>query len=287
MPARSKPSHSIEMPTKTYPSEGRCIFCLTTLAPADLTDEHVVPRMISGAGEVVIAKGSCRRCQAHANDWYEQPVANANLLVPRLLLGLKRRKARKQPKHLPPVALHAELGAAEADFATRLESGEYPPIVQFLLFRPPGRLTGDERGSDLTAVRFSFVHLGLGGGSRLPDATVPSVVTRHGVLHTQFALYLAKMAYCHAVGTLRLSGFDGGDIRDLLCGRRGDVYNFVGGPIVEERLSGRHLHGLYLRYRSGGWLSVVIRLFASFNGPTYEVVVAPWPSRRAASALVG
>jgi hypothetical protein len=89
---------------------------------------------------------------------------------------------------------------------------------------------------------------------------------------------IAKIGYCFAVAELSLDGFQGDKIRDLLAGRRDDVYNFVGGVSVPETLTNRHLHGLYLR-RRGDWWTVLVHLFASCSADQskpsapYEVVV--------------
>jgi hypothetical protein len=66
-------------------------------------------------------------------------------------------------------------------------------------------------------------------------------------------------------------------MRDLLAGRRDDVYNFFGNTARPEKLTNKHLHGLYLREKDG-WLTVLVHLFASAHGAVgdarpYEIVV--------------
>jgi hypothetical protein len=85
---------------------------------------------------------------------------------------------------------------------------------------------------------------------------------------------IAKIAYCYAMAENK--SFDETQIRDLLLGKRSDVYNFVGSVEKAEHLSSRHLHALYFR-RRGEWLTVLVHLFASCSTEEkafpYEVVV--------------
>ena len=85
-------------------------------------------------------------------------------------------------------------------------------------------------------------------------------------------MVVAKMAYCWAVAEKGLEAFDTRDLVDLLCGRRDDVFNFVGGPLVSEQLARLRLHKFYFRKRDE-WVTVLVHLFASFGGPVHEVVI--------------
>jgi len=87
-------------------------------------------------------------------------------------------------------------------------------------------------------------------------------------------MMVAKMAFCFAVAERGLDFERYTDLRDLLMGRRSDVFNFVGTPVVEEKLANRHLHAFYFRKREA-FETVIVHLFASFGGPMYEVVLEP------------
>jgi hypothetical protein len=263
-----KPSRSKAITPKTHPSPGKCIFCMSLPDGQKLTDEHIIPKMLSGTGELLIKDASCLSCNGHANKRYEQKAANADFLVPRVLLDLKRRKAGKGPKLLPPVALGDATEDNAADFIHQLQAEEHPPIFSLLSFPPPGFLVGEDRGSSLTTVSIKMVNMGL-AGSRATGVTSQAPMN-----HTAFLLSLAKMAYCYAVAELGLNACNGNALRDLLLGRRDDVYNFVGDANRDEPLSGRHLHSFYLR-RKGNLISVIVHLFASFGCSAYEVVVMP------------
>jgi hypothetical protein len=267
------------MKQQAYVSDGKCVFCrkeLSKLPPAQVTDEHIIPRALNGA--LIIRKGVCEPCAKFSNKHYENTALNKDLFVPRRLLELKKsrnrgKSQRKPAEPLPLVALgnHVMDGGDEL-FNVQLSDGEYPNIFSLILFPPAGRLAEEDRGSEINAVRGQFFNLGGNRGRRM------DVTTREPHINGPFALTLAKMAYCYAIAERTADGFDGNDIRDLLMGRRDDVYNFVGNPKEPETLADRHLHALYFREREK-WLTVLVHLFASCNGDAnipvipYEVVV--------------
>nr|MDP9125150.1 HNH endonuclease [Pseudomonadota bacterium] len=61
-------------------------------------------------------------------------------------------------------------------------------------------------------------------------------------------------------------------MRDLLLGRRDDVFAFVGTPSPRTAASREWLHDASLRER-GAWLTVSLALFASAGMMPYEIVI--------------
>jgi hypothetical protein len=61
-------------------------------------------------------------------------------------------------------------------------------------------------------------------------------------------------------------------MRDLLLGRRDDVFAFVGTPSARASAPREWLHDFTVCQR-GPWLTVVLALFASAGMVPYEVVV--------------
>ncbi|TIS86131.1 MAG: HNH endonuclease [Mesorhizobium sp.] len=263
---------SLVMRQHDYRLDGRCVYCRTDMsgyAADEVTDEHIIPRALNGT--LVIRNGACAECARLSNKNYEAAALNSDLLVPRRLLELKasRRRGKNQsaPRPLPPVAL-GDCGVFDLDLARE----DYPQFFSLVVFQPAGLLIGVDRGGDLQNP--SFQSFNLGGKSRDSDVT-----TKHTMINGPFAMMLAKIAYCYATAKWGESFFDAKDIRDLLLGRRNDVYNFVGNTESPERLTTRILHGLYVRHR-GEWLTVLVHLFASCHDTKdssdchpYEVVV--------------
>ena len=73
--------------------------------------------------------------------------------------------------------------------------------------------------------------------------TLNDVTTRQPFANGPFAKMVAKIGYCYAVAKLGFDAFDGDAIRELLAGKRDDVYNFVGN--VEK--TGSALDSAYTR----------------------------------------
>ncbi len=257
------------MPTKKYPSDGTCLFCMEQFDPPDLTDEHVVPEGIGG--RYVLVKGSCKACAHESNDLYENKAINGDFQLPRLLLGIKGKgKFGGMPRdlrHLPAVYAGDRTAGGEGERLLDFAIEDYPNRFHLPVYQPAGILAGVDRGGALA--KFAMRQYNLGAPGLL------NVTVKQPLINGPLAQTLAKIAYCFAIGELGKDGFDGAEIRDLLKGRRGDLYNLVGSSAREESLPSITLHGLYMRERCG-LVIVLIDLFACcHNGKTrpYEVVV--------------
>jgi hypothetical protein len=255
---------SIETPELNYRGDGRCIYCLMSFTDDALTVEHIVPRSLNGKWH--FHKAACRSCQADCNRAFEAPALATDFLVPRLLLGLRRRN-RKEERHLPPVFIgDATTSPVERSMLFRLEAQQYPGLFSLMHFETAGKLRNAQSGNMPSMFRFQIVSLDPTGRA--------SGVTTTAVLNPKaFGLTLAKIAYCFACAKHGLDGFVGHEMRDLLCGRRDDVFNFVGQ--TEEKstpFSRRWLHALYLRERRH-FVTVIVHLFSSCGASPYEVVV--------------
>jgi HNH endonuclease len=264
---------SLAMRQQNYDLVGKCVYCLHDFAADDLTDEHIIPRAMNGG--LILKKGACKPCAKRSNEDYEGAALNNDLLIARRILELRKSRNRgaKQPppKPLPPVAAgDRTMGGGKFDIA--LSDDQYPNHFSLVLFRPAGLLVGEDRGADLKEMRLQIFNLG-GHEKRATNVTV-----QQSHINGPFAKMLAKIAYCYAVAERGFNAFKGDDIRDLLMGRRDDVYNFVGNPAERIILGNQHLHALYFRERDG-WLIVLVHLFASCIGDPklpatpYEVVV--------------
>lgn len=259
--ASMKPS--TQMASKCYVGFGSCIYCGQPFPKEQLTDEHIVPLALNGS--LIIRDAACDPCRAISNESYENLALQADLLVPRLLLGLKRRKKKIQ-KQMPigKIGNHAMGDREGADVHYTVES--YPKTFSMVHFPPPGKLTGVDMGGGLKSMRVQIVNLGI---EPLPSAGV-TLITTHN--HTAFSLTIAKIGYCFGVAELGKFAFDSSEIIDLLLGRRDDVYNFVGSdPLIAPRRIDR-LHWLSL-LRVGGYWVARVQLFASCGISPYHVVL--------------
>ena len=285
-------TRTLVIPGRRYEGFGRCIFCPTDLPSSNnLTDEHVIPYYLSGIGEQIINNATCVDCAVDTNKEIDTPSSNDDFLLPRLWLRLKRRKS-KSPKAPRPAAVirqYRSYGRLNYIHPVRIEDN--PTIWAFIAFATAGRLFGEDYGDRVKAgpgyLNFGDreVTIRVESNERVHD-TVEIVddgkrrarryVFRWKLNHLNFGRTIAKIAYCHAIASRRISIEDAADLRDAVMGRRKDLFNFVGGfadsAEEKERLPKDELHRLHFQTR-GEWLTVIVHLFASFGGPAYEVVV--------------
>ena len=256
---------TLSMRRHTYRSFGRCIYCLENKETEELTDEHIIPLALNGS--LVIEKAACERCRAYSNEAYENPTLQTALLVPRLFLELKRRK-KKIEKKFPPIWPGNVAGLTSVDGRDRLVVGrdEYPPIMMMIILDPAERLLSvAQRHNKIRPWFYSF---------GTTPATANNVTVRQPFDLIKFGLMICKIAYCYAIAERGIDGFDGGEIRELLIGKRQDVLSFFGGSIDDDRLPRNELHGLVLRERCG-YSTVLVQLFSTLRAPPYEVAIGP------------
>ncbi len=129
------------------------------------------------------------------------------------------------------------------EFNEELPPENYPPLYEFVVHEPPGLLSGIDRTNGIGSIRLGILHLGLSG------IRPGTVTTRTAQIMGDLEMIIAKTAYCWAVAEKGLDAFDTSDLLDLLCGRRSDVFNFVGSSIVPEQLPMLRLHKFYFRKR--------------------------------------
>ncbi|WP_182085178.1 HNH endonuclease [Aureimonas sp. ME7] len=253
---------------KRYKTFGSCIFCGST---ENLTDEHIIPEALSGVGQLVLEKGTCRTCNNFANEAYEQTALNEDLAPIRHILELRRKKrgSKSKPRELPKVSYDVDTHPSRTEMTEHLAVENYPQIYTFAIHAPAGKLTGEDRSDGIEGLKVGFLHLGL--KNRIEPYRVRTALPmRFGSTE----MVVAKMAYCYAVAEHGMKMFDTSEIRDLLLGHRSDVFNFVGSILIDEKLPMLGLHKFYMRKR-GNLNTVIVHLFASFGGPKHEVVIGP------------
>ena len=238
-----------------------CIYCLARGVAR--TEEHLIPRALGGRWTPRDAV--CEPCR-RLTGGPEQATLERDFLVPKTLLALKRRRARaKGPGHLPPVLLAGELEPSS------LTADDFPRSFSLAAFEPAGLLADAARNA---APRVDFVRcrLDLGTPKRHTVAAASPLSDAHA-----YAWSIAKWAYALAVAERGLDGFDTQPLRELMLGRREDVFAFVGTPSPRADASREWLHDFALR-EDGPWLTARLALFASAGMTPYEVVVGRLPA---------
>lgn len=260
---------SLTMVQKKYKSIGHCIFCMDQqLPPKPLTDEHILPLALNGS--LLFIGATCEPCAKYGNKTYENPALQRDLLVPRLLLALNRRK-KKVHKRLPllggPAVDISVLG--REGFDIEVPPDEYPPFAVLPSFDPPGLLTGNNPNGALLAITMWWLDL---RAAAPPYKGTAEFKVCQPTQPWEFALTLAKIAYCYAVAERGLGSFDGSGLRANLLGEANDLFLYVGESRLKLCRNRQHLHWLTIRVENG-WMIVAVQLFASLGGHTYDVIV--------------
>ena len=244
------------------------MYCLGT--GAGRTEEHLIPRSLGG--RATLRDAVCEPCR-RLTGRLEQLTLERDFAVPRTLLALKRRRARGQgPARLPAVALE---GAGDA----ALTPATFPRGFWLPAFEPAGLLAGVDRTAAPPRTALVACHLNLGSPTRpaVAAATPPADAAA-------YAHAIAKWAYALAVAQGGLQAGDSQALRDLLLGRRDDVFTFVGSATAPaSAVAAGWLHD-YALHEVGPWRVVTLALFASAGMTPYQVVVGRTAASTAASA---
>lgn len=261
-PARAAPASrarpSTTMRLVRHAPLGRCLYCLAGGVP--LTEEHLIPRALGG--RLTLPDAVCDPCR-RITGRLEQATLDREFAVPKTLLALKRRRARgKGPSRLPPVRLDGDLGEAAT-----LTADTFPRGFALPAFEPAGLLGDVDRLAIPPHIDFVACVLNLGTPIRRSVAATTPLVDPWAYAHS-----IAKWAYSLAVAERGLDCCDTQAMRDLMLGRRNDLFAFVGTPAPRVAPAREWLHDASMR-ESGPWLTVTLALFASAGMTPYEVVI--------------
>ena len=242
----------------------RCMYCLASAVPR--TEEHLIPRALGG--RATLRDAACEPCR-RTTGRLEHATLEREFLVPKTLLALKRRRARgKGPSRLPAILLAGD-DAASASAST---VDTFPRSFCLPAFEPARILADADRPDALPHIDFIDCRLNLGTPTRQTIAATTPLVDPLAYAHS-----IAKWAYALAVAERGLDCCDTQAMRDLLLGKRNDVFAFVGTPSPRAPASREWLHDFALR-EVGPWLTVTLALFASAGMSPYEVVIGRTPA---------
>ena len=233
------------------------MYCLAAGVPR--TEEHLIPHALGG--RLTLRDAVCEPCR-RITGRLEQATLDREFLVPKTLLALKRRRARgKGPSRLPCVTLAGD------DAPSVLTVDDFPRSFSLAAFEPAGLLSGLDRSDTTPRIAFVDCRLNLGTPRRQTVAATVPLSDPHA-----YATAVAKWAYALAVAEHGLQACDMQPMRDLMLGRRNDMFAFVGTPAPCVAPSHAWLHDASMR-ENGPWLTVTLALFASAGMTPYEVVI--------------
>jgi hypothetical protein len=237
---------------------GRCMYCLAARGP--LTEEHLIPRSLGG--RLTLRDAVCEPCR-RITGRLEQATLAREFAVPKTLLALKRRRARgRGPSRLPPVILQGD------DAATTLTPADFPRTFPLPVFERAGLLAGADRTTAPPRAEAVACTLALGTPTRRTvAATLPLADP------TAYGYAIAKWGYALAVAERGLHADDMQPLRDLMLGRRDDVFAFVGNPPFSQPATRDALHDASM-HEVDDWLTLRLALFACAGMRAYEIVIA-------------
>lgn len=256
---------SLTMPITIHPGFGRCIYCLQTVDSRLLTDEHVIPLALNGS--LIIKKAACEPCRDQTNKGYENAVLQGELLNPRVILGLRRRK-NKTIKYTHPIAESSvPFSYEKAPEPNVYRNGDEADKTFMLMTWAAPSILRQVEADGFEDMQFAFINLG-GPSHRSKRYNFQQIPFNPSI----YSLFLIKIAYGFAVSQLGLDGFNSEIARDFLKNLRHEGYKLVGRAEYPKNLSGKWLHRLSLRIQEG-WIIVTVHIFASAMGARYDVIV--------------
>ncbi len=248
-----------------YPRVGRCVYCEAT---DDLRREHIIPFGLSG--NAVLPAASCRRC-AKITSKFEAQVLRGPMRSVRVLRNL-----RSGSKHNgAPVTERLDIIRKGVRETVELQIDEYPVVLHFPVFAPPGLLTGPSRpGIEITGV----VSVSFGPS---PQAVLARLGAQEIVLESQrdrpaaFARMIAKIGYAMAFAEGALSGVDGpSPVLPAILGEVDNIGRWVGTLTEPIRKYPGLLHRIAIREDLDRCLIVAeVQLFADSETPSYGVIL--------------
>jgi hypothetical protein len=241
------------------------MYCGETDEP--LFTEHAVPYGLNG--EWTLLRASCPKC-AKITSAFERQALRGLLPAIRNALNMRTRRKKSRSQTLPIVV---ERGAEQQTI--EVAPNEFPLYLPTPVFPPPGIVIA--RPPTVWAQSYlSFIH--LAGPSfedfskQYPGATFVGVRVTYAP--EEFALLLAKVAYCFGVYALGLGPLRDSPIRDVILGKDPFVGHWVGAWTGEAQNPCEGLHSARLTATTNGDdLHVALRLFAQFGAPEYHIAL--------------
>ena len=246
------------------PDIGECIYCGAT--GQGLGREHAIPYGLNGRWTLL--RASCSTC-ADITHRFERDTLRCLHGPLRAALAMQTRRPERRTRNLPLV-----LESAGVQRTVELPSNNYPLYLPVPVFPAPGCITGAADSTELvTDLRFLHV----------AGPSLEAVARQHGAdfagarlnfAPSDFARTLAKVAFAAAVYALGVAPFKNTPIRRVILGQDRSVGRWVGSWTGQSINEAKGLHALKI-LASGTDIHVVLRLFAQFGAPEYQVVLGP------------
>lgn len=257
--------HNKDLNKLVYPAFGSCIYCGTT---DELEKEHIVPYALNGSA--VLPKSSCREC-AKITGQFEQSVLRGPMWSVRVFRELtSRTKHADSPKTFPLSVIQGEKVKK-----IQLPLKEYPILIHFPMFSPPGFIAPTDYTTGITLTGVATILFGPQPEEVAKRLGVTEIMHNQNYYPAAFARVIAKIGYSYAVAEGKLERIRGQPLLlDSLLGRTDDIGRWVGTLHFPLQSYPGMLHRLSIHEdHEKGLLIVEVQLFADSCTPSYAVVV--------------
>jgi hypothetical protein len=254
---------------KVYDPPGQCIYCGKRPPQAVLSKEHIIPLALGAT--FIFLKASCEECRKITHK-FETLCLKTNFLHFRTHSNFPTRRPKERPTHLPIRPKNAPPGSKKL-----VPVADHPHILTMPVLPEPGILTGQSSETPITLYKLS--HLANPRDLERIAAKHGGTVTVDANFNmTAFELMLAKIAHGFAWAEVGPENFKPA-LPPLIRGESFGVAYLVGQsarthhPVISTNETG-NLHDLsvWLLVHGSYLLAIGIRLFASFQAPTYCVI---------------
>lgn len=262
-PKEVKTIHIEPTPQEVFSPADLCIYCGRTDA---LTDEHLIPYGLSG--REVLRRASCSAC-ARETGRFEQLVLRGPMRAARIHRRLKSRTKHSNASTTQRAYFETTGRAFEVD----LPLSEYPILLNFPIFSPPGYFTGQAS----PGISMIGVNVVLFGPRPEQVAKAHGAQTMRFPTTTEqpiaFGRMLAKIAYGYAFARGALDLIDGPSfVVPCILGKSDDVGQWVFTDASEVVTYPGVLHRVD-HYAMQDHLIADVHLFADSQSPVYSVIL--------------
>jgi hypothetical protein len=248
-----------------YPPFGKCIYCGASF---DLRIEHIVPYGLSGNLE--LPESTCKDC-ADVTGKVEMAVLRGELWAVRVFREMQsRRKHSSAPKVFPIKIIRNGV-----EDQILLPVNEYPILLHFPFFAPPGVLVSADKKSGVQLRGVDTVSFGRNPVEFLTEEKAESISATTSHNPVAFARMIAKIAYSMAAATGALALLKSpSPIPSIILGHDTSVGHWIGNVDAPHRSYPGMLHRVVVvPDESCGMLIGDVQLFSDSFAPSYTVVL--------------
>lgn len=262
---------------RTIASPGLCIYCCRSLAPNELTDEHIIPYAL-GHNTLIFKKASCKTC-ARIIQPYEQSVLRKQLGNFRLQVDAPSRtkkKGRPDVRDIQFIEVDDEATFVR-DLGVRTFKIDDAPLTLNLWLLPEARILredaspGDDQGRPWSYNEPRAYEICR---EVAEETGAINVAMKTGDMsRNDFLRFLAKTAHAYAVGELGIDGFKP-VLNDIILNEDDDISRYVGGTSPQEGREDSVADTVFLSIGSAdNIVAVMVQFYLALQTPAYAVVI--------------